>query len=84
MKLTNKEILVVLQALIKRGLYIMSREEILAEQDDWAPEDLCKNMDFAKHKLWLLSGGDSAPQGFDSIKEILTKLNVKITSIDDR
>jgi len=56
---------------IQSGVYLHTREDILAEQNSWSDQDAYKYMDFSTYKYWITTNDGVKPEGFDTISEIL-------------
>lgn len=46
---------------ISSGVYLNSRDYVIAEQDGWADEDECKNFDFTAAPYWLTTNDGQEP-----------------------
>jgi len=64
------------------GLYIFTREELIAEQLGWDDEDKGKDLDFTTSlfwlvisHFWLVKDCGLQPQGFNTEKELMQYLS---------
>lgn len=61
---------------ISSGLYLNSRENILADQINWDEGDSCKTMDFSKFKYWITTNNGRDPIGIDKFEELCGHLDI--------
>ena len=54
---------------IQVGIFVQTKEELLADQKTWDDEDLSKRIDFTAYPYWLTTDDGIAPEGFDSIED---------------
>ena len=40
---------------ISKGVWLMSKEELIEEQKHWHEEDLCKEKDFSQFDFWVVT-----------------------------
>lgn len=60
---------------VRNGVYINSKDNLIADQALWDDTDECKSMDFTDHNFWVTTSDGQEPEGFDTINECLEYIN---------
>lgn len=66
---------------IQPGVFLATREDIMADQATWSEEDEAKGLDFSVSPFWITTDNGAAPEGFGSIEEALRSLGIDKISV---
>lgn len=60
------------------GLYVFTKDQILADSESWGDSDLSKDLDFSLFEFWLVTDSGAEPEGFSTIAEVLSEVTAYI------
>lgn len=72
--------------MVKSGVFIQKREDIIADQKSWDDEDPCKFDDFSTCPYWITTDDGQDPAGIDNdaeLNELMSTITIEIESIDN-
>lgn len=55
----------------KSGIYLLTRDEIIADQAIWDDTDPAKDSDFAGYPYWLTTDDGVTPIGYSDLSELI-------------
>ena len=50
---------------LRQGVYLMTSEELMEDQESWSDFDQSKTVDFSTYDYWVVSDSGADPEGFD-------------------
>jgi hypothetical protein len=60
---------------LKGGVYLSTREEIIADQLTWDDEDESKGLDFTTCPFWITTDNGNSCTGIDTLHDLIEALS---------